>query len=160
MHELRRQPRLARASARSLDELGVDIDAGHFAAGSHAPRKLEGGVAGAGADVEDAQTGLEIERAQQRFHRGMKRKNFVVRAMPVRVDFDPVLLVVGLSHATTRQMRRSSFIAMRKRSAGAAVIGTSGIRNSLAHLPMNATACLTQIGFVSTNSARISGSSR
>src|ERR1022692_1547074 len=39
------------------------------------------------------------------------------------------------------QTRRSSFIAMRNLSAGPAVIVTNGIRNSLAHLPMNASAC-------------------
>ncbi len=62
LHELRRELCLARASARSLDELGVDIHARHFAARSDAPRKLESGVAGAGTDVEHAQTRFEIER--------------------------------------------------------------------------------------------------
>src|ERR1700719_3277383 len=88
----------------------------------------------------------------------MIRENFVVGRVAVRVDIDPMLLVVGLGHGDADQTRRSSFIATRNFSAGPAVIGTSGIRNSLAHLPINASACLMGIGLVSTNSDRISSS--
>jgi hypothetical protein len=102
MHELHRQFCIAGARGRPLDELCVDIHAGHLAAGSHAPCKLEGGVSGSGANIEHAQSSFEIERPEQRFHRRMKRKDLVVCAVAIRVDIDPVLLVVGLGHSEAR----------------------------------------------------------
>ena len=83
MHELRRQLRFASASARSLDELSIDINPGHLAAGSHTPRELEGGVPGSRTNVEHQLTRLKIERTQQRLHRRMIREDFVVRVMTV-----------------------------------------------------------------------------
>ena len=65
---------------------------------------------------------------------------------------------VGLAQALN-QMSRSSFITARSRSAGPCDIGVSGIRISLLHLRIKAHACLTGIGLVSWNNARISGNS-
>src|ERR1700682_2507615 len=161
LHKRRRELCLASARGRSRNELGVDIHAGHAATRSTPPCEFERGVTRPGANVEHFETGLQIERTEKRLHRGMVGENLVVGAMPLGIDIDPMLLVVGLVHKeSAHQTRRSSFIAMRSLSAGPAVIGSSGIRNSLAHLPMNASACFTGIGFVSTNSARISGRNR
>ena len=161
VHERRLQLRVAGPRGRSVDELGVDIDAGHAATGSNAPCEFQRRMTRTRANVENAQAGLQIERTEDRLHRRMVGKNLVVSAMALGVDIDPMLLVVRLGHHESAiQTIRSSFIAVRSLSAGPAVIGTSGNLNSLAHLPMNASACLIGIGFVSTNSARISGSNR
>src|ERR1700676_2201056 len=96
LHKRRRELRVASARRRSRNELGVDIHAGHAATRSTPSCEFERRVTRAGANVEHFETGLQIERTEDRLHRGMIRKNLVVGAMPLGIDIDPMLLVVGL----------------------------------------------------------------
>ena len=80
------------------------------------------------------------------------------RLSPCNESDRRILVSVAKLNVRANQTRRRSFIMARSFSAAGGVIGTSGIRISLVHLPMKAQACLIGIGLVSTNSARVSGS--
>jgi hypothetical protein len=86
------------AAARALDEFGVDVDCADMAAGKHALRQRDGGVARTGADVEHLEPGAQFQRFQQTFHRGMELQQIVVGNVAFGFDLDPMRFVIRLRH--------------------------------------------------------------
>src|ERR1700735_4991429 len=53
---------------------------------------------GAGADIEHAQAGLELEWTDDWLERGMISENLIVSGVALGLDVDPMLLVVRIGH--------------------------------------------------------------